>query len=137
MCYECIFPKYTVAAGFIEPAQLKTLKLVPYRKYLGNTVSRVSKLATFFMMVNSQSAESLLSGLHTNCPISTTSHHMFLQLLNINSQLDPSFGSTVIAQWYICSAQKYKDRVFGPWQQPKVIFFEFPGLCNIYQAVFP
>ena len=77
MCLDCIFPKYTVGFGYIEPAaQLKTLKLVPYRKYLGNTISRVSKLATFFIMVNSQSAESLLSGLHTNCPISITSHHI-------------------------------------------------------------
>ena len=37
MCLDCIFPKYTVGSGYIEPAaQLKTLKLVPYRKYLGS-----------------------------------------------------------------------------------------------------
>ena len=58
--YDQMSCMYTVGAEYIEAPQLKLLKLVPYRKYPANTVSRVSKLATFFM-VNTRSAESPLS----------------------------------------------------------------------------
>ena len=69
----CIVLNYIVGAKYTEATQLKLLKLVPYRKYQANTVSRVSKLATFFM-VNTQSAESPLSGLHT---VSWISFYLF------------------------------------------------------------
>ena len=106
---------YSVGAEYIETPQLKFSELVPYRKYPANTVSRVSKLVSF-LMVNTWSSESMLSGLHTissTVSVMDQIYHYFISTqsspldnscsLFVRRQAEPLIEMTVAVQWLYTS----------------------------------